>query len=51
MNFEYDKLIGNTLSSLQSWQGLCEEVGLGNGVQFGSIRKCKMVCYLLFCFE
>lgn len=51
MNIEYDRLIGNTLSSLQSWQRLCGEVGLGNGVQFGSIRKCKMVCYLLFCFE
>lgn len=49
MNLEYDRLIGNTLSSLQSWQRLCGEVGLGDGTRFGSIRKCKMVCYLM-CF-
>lgn len=46
-NLEYDRLIGKTLSSLQSWQRLCEEVGLEGG-NFGSITKCKMVSCFVF---
>lgn len=48
---EYDHLIGKDLSNLQNWQRLCEEVGL-TGVKdmFTSIKKCKMVSFLLFFF-
>lgn len=46
---EYDHLIGRDLSNLQNWQRLCEEVGLtGVKEMFTSIKKCKMVSFLLF---
>lgn len=42
-NLEYDRLIGSTLISLDSWRGLCVEVGLEGG--YPSITKCKTVCF------
>lgn len=49
---EYDHVIGKDLSNLQNWQRVCREVGL-TGVKdmFISIKKCKMVSFLLFFFR
>lgn len=39
---EYDRIIGQNLSSLQTWQRLCEELDLKG--PFTSITQCKKVC-------
>lgn len=47
MNLEYDRLIGQKLTSLESWRGLCMEVGVESGGQLQSIKKCKEVCFIV----
>ncbi|KUM64288.1 hypothetical protein ACN42_g2817 [Penicillium freii] len=39
MNYEYDRLIGCRVTSLETWQQLCAKVGI-NG-SFRSINQCK----------
>lgn len=41
MGFEYDRLIGKRLTSLATWQQLCDKLGLKG--RFTSINQCKKV--------
>ena len=41
MESEYDRLVGNRVNSLATWQAMCRKVGLED--EFTSIRKCKKV--------
>lgn len=47
MNLEYDRLIGQELTSLESWRRLCVEVGVEGGGQLQSIKKCKEVSFIV----
>lgn len=48
MQAEYDRLIGNGTTSLETWQHLCRKIGLDDSLP--SIRQCKMVWFLFRCW-
>lgn len=46
MNTEYDRLIGRRLTSLATWQQLCDKLGANE--RFTSINQCKKVGNIVF---